>query len=140
VPDGKPVNEIDWIFTSSYDKEGKEQRITFVRAAPDIQRFVNNEVLAGTYNELNGRSFVFGENCVAQWPDTTFTYKVGLDYMFAAFSKFWRSSEEYNNIATMWYAFEWQENKLNIYPTYFSEEVSERLERDEKPLYILTPE
>jgi len=139
VPDSKPVTDIDWIFISLYDNQGKEQRITFTRAAPDIQHLVNSKVLAGTYRDQKGRSFVFGGNNIAQWPDTTFAYKVGLDYIFAACSKFWLYREENKNIATVWYAFEWQDNKLSIYTTHFNEEVSERLERDEKPLYILTP-
>lgn len=139
VRDSKPVTEIDWIFTSSYDKQGKEQRITFIRAEPDIQRFVNSKTLAGTYRDRNGRLFVFRENCVVQWPDTTFTYNVGLDYIFAACSNFWLYNEENKYTATMWYAFEWKDNKLNIYTTHFNEDVSERIERDEKPLFVLTP-
>ena len=82
---------------------------------------------------------MFGENGVAQWPDTTFNYNVGLDYMFSACSKFWLYNEDNKYTATMWYAFEWQDNTLSIYTTHFNEDVSERIERDEKPLYILTP-
>ena len=139
IPSGKPINEIDWIFAPLYDKTTEKQRITFIRAEPDIQRLVNNTVLAGTYSDEKGKSFVFGENVIAQWPDTTFTYIVALDYVYKEPDNFYIIDERKGNIATVWYAFEWQENKLYIYTTHPHEVVKEKIYRDEKPLFVLTP-
>ncbi|MBN1292034.1 MAG: hypothetical protein JXB48_09375 [Candidatus Latescibacteria bacterium] len=139
VQPGKPVNTIEWLFATNYGKTAEEHRVTFIHAEPDLQRLVNRTVLAGIYSDQNGRLFVFGENGVAQWPDTTFTYKVGLDYIFAECDYFYFLDEQNGNIGTEWYAFEWQGNKLYIYTTHFSKEVSELIERDEKPLYVLNP-
>ncbi|MFC1693936.1 hypothetical protein ACFL1R_10565 [Candidatus Latescibacterota bacterium] len=135
----KPFNEMEWIFTQIHGiPKGEKLRIPFVRVEPNIDEYVNRIVLAGTYTDKQGRTFVFSKSEEAQWPDKSFRYKVGLDYIFESCDFFWAYND---NDKYFPYAFSWQDDKLYIYNTYPHKEVPElKFERDDKPLYILTPQ
>jgi len=141
VSDGKPVDEIEWIFTTVYSTTKKEQRHTYVRTEPTIDHYVNKIVVAGTYTDEKGRNFAFDESGNAVWPGKTFKYKVGLDCFWTQrkFDYIEIIGEKYENIYPMRYGFEWKDNRLLIYEIKKVNHDT-TVEREDEPLYTLTPQ
>jgi hypothetical protein len=131
-PDGSP-DTLTWLFTEN----DKEKRISFVRAKPSKEVYANRIVLAGNYTDANGRKFGFTGDCRAEWPDTSFSYEIGLDVV--------QSHCDYIELIPheghppYRFAFEWKNGFLTIYTTRISID-GVCIERGEKPLYILTPD
>ena len=51
----------------------------------NAELFVESIVLAGKYQDKNGRHYMFGDDGVAKYPNKSFHYKIGLDHTGAPF-------------------------------------------------------
>jgi len=114
----------------------QEQRgvdtLTFIRARPDIESFINQIVLAGDYTDDAGRRFSFSTSGEARWPDRSFRYRINLDPEGLECDVFSIPDQpEWQG-----YGFAWRLNKLLIYAVRGVETLS----CDQPPLLILTPQ
>lgn len=105
--------------------------LTFIRARPDIESFINQMVLAGDYTDDAGRRFSFSPSGEARWPDRSFSYQINLDHEGVDCDVFSILHEE----EWQGYGFAWRQNKLLIYPV----QGVEILSCAKQPLFILTP-
>lgn len=121
------MDEIDWI----HDENGERRTLTFIRAKSGIEEYVNGIVLAGNYEDKEGRDFVFSKSGEAKWPDYSFKYQIILDYIDINCDGFSVQGEE------DWkgYGFKWENDKLLI----FNLEGTDILNCANNPLFILTP-
>lgn len=130
----KTINEIRWIGRLS---GAGNFDIPFIRVRPNIESYVNKIVLAGTYEDQQGRTFIFNELGEAKWPDKSFNYKVELDYVEKTYRSCFEVIGEKDEYGwPMRYDFDWQDNKLHIFNTRYP---SREEEIEQKPLFILTP-
>ncbi len=81
------------------------------------------------------------ESGEAIWPEKSFKYTVGLDRFWShgKFDELYVIGEKINNIYPMRYGFEWKDDQLLIYKIK-SVNVDTTVEREEEPLFILTPQ
>lgn len=95
--------------------------------------FVNKIVLAGKYQDQSGRIFIFEPNRVAKWPNETFKYRVGLDFVFDSYNNIWLVDENDNNL-NVFYTYEWKDDDLFIYKASIP---GEAVIPENKPFVIL---
>jgi hypothetical protein len=123
-PDGSP-DTIAWI---------GDGRVRFVRVRPSMELYVNHVVLAGDYTDAKGRKFRFTDDCRAEWPDTTFTYRIGLGYALVRCDYLWIPAEKNRPLA-----FEWKDGKLLVYDVIRPTPGFEAMHPSGAPLHVLTP-
>jgi hypothetical protein len=129
-PDGSP-DGIAWVGFES----GEKQRIHFIRVRPTMELYVNHVALAGDYTDWKGQKFRFTDDCRAEWPDTTFTYRIGLDHVFNE-CDYLRTGDARTN-TLLEYAFQWNGGKLYLYNVVsFGPEIKQL---SGPTLHILTP-
>jgi hypothetical protein len=62
------------------------QQVLRFRYVGDAERWVSTAVLAGTYRDADGRSFVFGEDGIAEFPEgPRFKYSLGIDHILNSY-------------------------------------------------------
>ena len=139
IQPGKSVKEIDWNCIKYGISDSNELHIPFQYVEPNINEYVNRIVLAGNYTDKQGQTFVFSESCEAQWPDKSFRYTVGLDYIYPKCDYFYITDKRDENKRKIPYAFSWESGKLYIFDTHFNEANPDIIEQGKEPLYVLTP-
>ncbi len=78
------------------------------------QRYLIGKLLAGTYRDAHGKTYMFGTDGKAQFPDRTFRYEVYTDMVFERIDQFVdRDASKPNAWKT--YGFEWKGQTLYLY-------------------------
>ena len=54
----------------------------------NAESYIESLVLYGKYQDSNGKQYIFGNDGVAKFPDTSFHYKIGLDHIGIPFDYF----------------------------------------------------
>lgn len=131
-----PPGEIEWRFEVKYDPD--ESPSSYVRMPNGFDHFVTRTVIAGDYVDEEGETYIFTEDGVAVWPDTTFTFKIQVDTMFSEGDYFFvgKTHEERTRPVYFSYGYEWRDDRLYLYNTYNDEPV---LRRRPEPFVMLTP-
>lgn len=120
----------DDIFIRISNSSGAEEH------ADVLHRYVNQRVLAGTYRDEPGRSFIFTEDEQAVWPDTSFTYSIGLDCTLIGVDYIRAKGKK--RAKPIYYSFIWDQDRLKIYSAILTEDG--QLERSIQPLFTLIRE
>lgn len=100
----------------------------------DEEDFVNKAVLSGKYRDQAGEIYVFEDNRIARWPNESFKYRVGLDFIFGKYNDIWLIDDKDNNL-DIYYTYEWKDSRLFIYKALIPE--GEAVIPEEEPFVIL---
>ena len=134
---GNPIDKIEWNFKDKNTNPGELKNLKFVRAEPNVETFINRYAIAGKYKDEQGHIYTFSEEGKAVWPDKTFDYETGLDFILTKFDYFFNESEyEINKPVIV--GFEWINNKLHLFKGFDNEQTGGFL-KENKPYLILTP-
>lgn len=99
----------------------------------DEEDFVNKIVLSGEYRDESGGTFIFEPNRTAKWPDESFKYRIGLDFVFDKYNSIWLVDENDDNL-NVFYVYEWKDDKLYFYKASIP---GEAVVPEDKPYVIL---
>lgn len=80
----------------------------------DEEDLVNKIVLSGKYRNQAGKVYVFENNRIAKWPNESFKYRVGLDFVFGKHNYIWVVDDNNKNL-DRYYTYEWNNDRLFIY-------------------------
>jgi hypothetical protein len=114
----------------------KRRYLTYVRLTDPLDTFVNRAVLAGRYQDAEGKTYEFTEGGDATLPDRSFAYEVSLDPGSAA-CELIQNHRERNPGGKERIGFDWKGAELRLY------NVSGRkppYKCDSKPFAVLTPQ
>jgi len=134
--ENRPVETLVFSFIGLYD--GK-QRHKFVRCEPSIELMANRIVLAGRYTDEQGRTYEFTGDCTARWPEETFAYRFGIDYVLNKYNYLFRKEWDGKHFEGNAYSFEWVDGKLLLYDVTASRESTDFFNRGDEPFAVLTP-
>ena len=91
--------------------EYKGKTYSFLKLKDSLEVYINRVTLVGTYKDDLGKTYTFGENENANWPDKTFKYEVYPDAIWSAYDYFVND----NNKNPIYYCYEWKNENLYIY-------------------------
>jgi len=155
--ESRPVETLVWSFTGLYDGKQRhkfvrcepsieliglydgKQRHKFVRCEPSIELMANRIVLAGRYTDEQGRTYEFTGDCTARWPEETFAYRFGIDYVLNKYNYLFRKEWDGKHFEGNAYSFEWVDGKLLLYDVTASRESTDFFNRGDEPFAVLTP-
>lgn len=126
-------------FTSLRIKEpnfAKGRFLTYVRLNDGLDNYINRVVLAGRYQDAEGRSYEFTEGGEATLPDRSFAYEISLDPTSAQ-CELIQNHRERNSNGKERIGFEWKGAQLWLYNTKGSKRP---YKCEAKPFAVLTPQ
>jgi hypothetical protein len=139
---------IDVPFRPVINRDGKVEAMTFlndaavfskqelfVRISIPLEQLIGQIVLAGSYRDETGKSYVFDKSGKAIWPGRSFTYQVALDSSEAHCDYFLVDYDK-NPVNTKKYGFKWVNGKTEL----FNLKDKDYIECEEQPFAILTPQ
>jgi hypothetical protein len=114
----------------------KRRYLTYVRLTDPLDTFVNRAVLAGRYQDAEGKVYEFTESGEATLPDRSFAYEISLDPASAT-CELIQSHRERSPGGKERIGFEWKAAELRLYNVSGSKRP---YKCDSKPFAVLTPQ
>jgi hypothetical protein len=114
----------------------KRRYLTYVRLPDPLDTFVNRAVIAGRYQDAEGRAYEFTEGGDAALPDSSFVYEISLDPSSAA-CELIQNHRERNPNGKERIGFEWKGSELRLFKVSGTKPP---LKCDSKPFAVLTPQ
>jgi hypothetical protein len=102
----------------------------------EISPYLNRLVLAGRYQDEQGRGWEFSESGEARWPDQKFVYDLSLNDPGAG-CEYLQTEDIKEGAGNKRFGYAWKNGKLSIYPARM---VNKKVRCDAKPLAVLTPQ
>ena len=115
----------------------------YVPVAGELSPQLNRLVIAGTYRDGNGKTWIFSESGEATWPEQKFNYELSLNDPGASCDYLQSESAakgaEDNKRADdkKRYGYGWKAGKLSVYPAHLA---GKKVVCDVRPLAVLTPQ
>jgi hypothetical protein len=116
---------------------GKRKFQSFVRLPESLEAYVNRTVIAGKYQDREGRSYEFTQAGEAVLPDRSFPYEVALDAK-AGGCDVLQSHREGASQVDERMGFAWKGGELQLFKTKVLKE--DRYVCETKPFLVLTPQ
>jgi hypothetical protein len=112
----EPQDSLKTITWWSADSSHRDLLGVFDRITGSIDRFCNQIVISGLYQDNSGRKYSFSEDGEAVWPDQHFKYEVSLD-PFCAYVDYFIKQDYSSTAKRIEYGFQWQHESLMIFRT-----------------------
>ncbi len=106
----------------------------YVLLPGEISPYLNRLVLAGRYNDEQGRGWEFSESGEARWPDQKFVYELSLNDPGAG-CEYLQTEDLKEGSGNKRFGYAWKNGKLSIYPARM---VNRKVRCDSKALAVLT--
>lgn len=131
LPDKKQIyfHYIDWEKSNDLDKNPVVTKNLYIKAEPDLKKYINILLLKGEYVDGNNNTYRFTED-FAEFPNAKFQYTVNTDTaLLTVYDSFSSSSFTQD--------FEWKNDTLLIYKPRPRREDTDMYGRKDEPQYIL---
>lgn len=114
----------------------EDEAVSYRRLDGPLAAWVNRTLIAGEYRDALGRSWSFGIDGRARWPERTFDYEVALDPSEAGCD--YLQSPDPQETGGQWRTgFAWHDGRLELYRIVYDQEVP--ISCAGKPFAMLTP-
>ena len=151
--DDKPMSskDVKYIrFEAGKSAQGKIERLRvaepdfmkgkwadYVPIGGELSPRLNRLVIAGTYRDEKGRTWIFNESGEATWPEQNFIYELSLNDPRASCDYLKSEGASKADDDKKRYGFGWKAGKLSLYPARLA---GKKVVCDARPIAVLTPQ